>query len=261
MKLLSTPHHPLKRRETVNDANATTESPLATWAAQIASAIEVLEKPMPLPPVPQLTGDGEADAAALLDLLSQLECNPQTPLPGGVRNTVFQARAAQALRWTANAIEENLMAIDRHLAVLAANGAPGLLTAHGLPTARLAPGVGGVYAAVDMLSLELPAGHPVRSLVARSELFGDPPQWFILGPLGRAWYSAAEAAALTRRLAVQERQRVAAHRAAVQADLDRQEARNKAMWEASPAGRAAAAEAERRRLEERLGALEAAGAK
>jgi hypothetical protein len=230
------------------------------WTKALADTVKALEHPATLPPAPGLSGDRAADAAAFLQLLDRLGCDPNSPTPGAARNRGFQARAEAAAKFVRNAVEEGLHAIDRHLSVLAAVGTPGLLTGAGPFLVKLATPSGQVYAAVDCDHPDLPADHPVRSLLNRAELYGDPPRYFALGPLYRPWFSAAAAVALTRQLAAEDRSQREEHRRAVQAEQERQNARNRGFWEASPAGKAAAAEREKQAIEKRLRDLESRAA-
>jgi hypothetical protein len=231
-----------------------TDTPPASkaWADQVLETVAALPRQPQLPSLPRREAFGPADVEHLIRVATE------------VRRQLHDARdrAQRALESSVNALENAHRFSEFELSAMANSGVPGLLTAGGPGALLVSPGDGTIYAGLDLDSPDLPVSHPARGLVRRVELFGIPPHIIILGPNGRPWYSATEAADLTRRVAAEYRERVAAHRRAVEADQARLAERDRLIWESSPAGRAAKEREKTAAMETRLAALEhqAAGA-
>ncbi|HKI36056.1 MAG TPA: hypothetical protein VKA46_29640 [Gemmataceae bacterium] len=236
----------------MNETGTNRNNALATWAGQFIEAVEALERPAPLPATPALTGDPAGDAAALLVLLPRLGCDLLAPWPIHNRNAVAQQQAGLAARTSRNALEQALLAVDRHLTVLAAIGAPGLLAPTHPTVTMVLPGWRVPLIALDVMAADMPAdrAETLLTLLPRGELYSE--RLLFLGCPGRGWYSTAVSVELTRTARRQELETIA-HARRQQEEASR---RGAEFYRHTPAGKAAAAAQRQADFERRLRELE-----
>jgi hypothetical protein len=232
---------------------------LTSWTAGLKEIVAAMEQSIPTPPYPGPGTDAATESTALLDLLRALGCDMTSPEPLGGRFQNWKLQVQQAFSQSISSIEDAFVLINRRLAWLAEHGGPGLLSVSGLPGVYLE--VNGQHlVAVDMNAPTMPADHKLHQLVPRPDRFRSrficlglavlSPDPFTPGPghwlrRWRAWYTEAEAVALTTRCNREELLEQEMNRLQKQARAER----DRAIYESHPMVR-------EQRLRERLERLE-----